>query len=233
MMKAAVVLPTYNELENIRPMVESILSAAPGVEVIVVDDDSPDGTGHVADQLARRHARVSVIHRYENRGRGLAGVEAFRRCLERGFDRVIEMDADFSHDPQYIPELLRHAGEYDVVIGSRGTPGGADAERGPVRQMITRLAWLYLRIMLGVPQVHDPTSGYRCFTRGALQRMDLDTLRARGPAIVTEILFRCRKMRIREVPIRFRDRAMGTSKFDLGAMWTSLLQAARLRLLGK
>ena len=231
-MRVAVILPTYNEVENLKPIVPAILDADERVDLVVVDDDSPDGTGHVADWLARRNPRVRVIHRYEKRGRGFAGVAGFQYALDQGYDYAIEMDADFSHDPRHLPDLLEQAPEYDVVIGSRGVEGGADLNRGLARRFVTRGAWFYLRVVLGVRHVADPTSGYRCFSAETLRRINVATLRSRGPAIVTETLFRCRRMRIKEVPIHFRDREQGKSKFSFRAMWDSLLQAVRLRLFG-
>ena len=231
--RVAVILPTYNELANLKRIVHAILAADDRIDVIVVDDDSPDGTGHVADKLARQESRVHVIHRYKSRGRGLAGIAGFRFALEHGYDYAIEMDADFSHDPRHLPELLRYAPEYDVVIGSRGVRGGVDVSRGAGRRFVTRGAWLYLQLLLGVRRVADPTSGYRCFSRTALRAIRIDALRSRGPAIVSEVLFRCRGMRIKEIPIKFRDRERGESKFNFRAMWDSLLQAVRLRITGK
>ncbi len=143
------------------------------------------------------------------------------------------MDADFSHDPFYIPQLIEESKEADVVLGSRGVKGGGESGRGPLRRLITAGAAMYLRAMLGVRGVKDPTSGYRCFRLEAMRRIRPETLTAPGPAIVSEVLFRCRGMRIKEVPIRFRDREKGRSKFGFKAMIESLLYALRLRLRGR
>jgi len=223
-------LPTYNEAENIRPMIEAILSSDQRLRVLVVDDDSPDGTAAIAQEMAEHNDRVHVMVRREQRGRGYAGVEGFQRCLDMGCDPILEMDADFSHDPAYLPDLLTASVDYDVVIGSRGVEGGGESGRGLTRRLITKGAWMYLRLMLGVWRVKDPTSGYRCFRRRVLEAIHLETLRSPGPSIVTEILFRCRKLRIQEVPIRFKDREHGYSKFHLKAMTDSLWFAFRLRL---
>jgi dolichol-phosphate mannosyltransferase len=232
-MKPAVMLPTYNEAGNLRKLTESILRAAPEMTVVVVDDESPDGTGRIADELARASDRVRVIHRREKRGRGYAGAEGLRYCVAQGFDPILEMDADFSHDPFYLPEFLAASREWDIVIGSRSVPGGGARARGLGRRLVTAGAAFYLRTLLGLKGVRDPTSGYRCFRRSVLERIHLETLTSPGPGIVTEILYRCRGFRIKEIPILFRDREQGRSKFGLRAMWESLALAARLRLKGR
>jgi dolichol-phosphate mannosyltransferase len=232
-MKPAVVLPTYNEAENLRKITEAILRVAPEMTVVIVDDESPDGTGRLADELARASGRVRVIHRRTKRGRGYAGAEGFRYCVAEGFDPIFEMDADLSHDPFYLPEFLAASREWEVVIGSRSVPGGGARARGLGRRLVTAGAAFYLRTMLGLKGVRDPTSGYRCFRRSVLESIHLETLTSAGPGIVTEILYRCRGFRIKEIPIVFQDREKGRSKFGLGAMWESLALAARLRMKGR
>ena len=232
-MKPAVVLPTYNEAENLRKITEAILRVAPEMTVVIVDDESPDGTGRLADELARASGRVRVIHRRTKRGRGYAGAEGFRYCVAEGFDPIFEMDADFSHDPFYLPEFLAASREWDIVIGSRSVPGGGARARGLGRRLVTAGAAFYLRTMLGLKGVRDPTSGYRCFRRSVLESIHLETLTSPGPGIVTEILYRCRGFRIKEIPILFQDREKGRSKFGLRAMWESLALAARLRMKGR
>jgi dolichol-phosphate mannosyltransferase len=232
-MKPAVVLPTYNEAENLRKITEAILRVAPEMTVVIVDDESPDGTGRLADELARASGRVRVIHRRTKRGRGYAGAEGFRYCVAEGFDPIFEMDADLSHDPFYLPEFLAASREWEVVIGSRSVPGGGARARGLGRRLVTAGAAFYLRTMLGLKGVRDPTSGYRCFRRSVLESIHLETLTSPGPGIVTEILYRCRGFRIKEIPILFQDREKGRSKFGLRAMWESLALAARLRLKGR
>ena len=232
-MKPAVMLPTYNEAENIRGIIGAILRAAPDARVVVVDDDSPDGTWKIVAGMAKNDERIHLIHRTENRGRGYAGAEGFRYCLEKLFDPIIEMDADFSHDPFYLPQMIAESEEWDVVLGSRGVKGGGEKGRGIIRRMITALAAAYLRRMLGVRDVRDPTSGFRCFRRRVLEEIRPDTLTSPGPGIVSELLFRCRNYCIREIPITFRDREKGKSKFGLKAMGESLFLALRLRLRGR
>jgi len=232
-MNPVVMLPTYNEAENLRKVVAAILRTEPSVTVVIVDDDSPDGTGRIADALAREDRRVRVIHRMEKRGRGYAGAEGFRYCVAEGFDPIIEMDADLSHDPFYIPQLVAESEHWDIVIGSRTVRGGLASGRRSLRRLVTLAAAMYLRVMLGVKGVSDLTSGYRCFRRRVLEAIHLETLRSPGPGIVTEVLYRCRDFRIKEIPIHFRDREKGKSKFGLKAMIESIFLAARLRWKGK
>jgi len=231
-MKPAVVLPTYNEAENIRAMIEAVLAADPAITALVVDDNSPDGTARLVGDMAAANPRVQLLLRTEKRGRGYAGAAGFCRCLDLGFDPIIEMDADFSHDPAYLPQFLKEAETWDVVIGSRAVAGGGAVGRGAARRFITWGAALYLRAMLGV-DVQDPTSGYRCFRRRVMEAVHPETLTSPGPGIVTEVLYRCRKFRIREIPIVFKDREQGRSKFGLKAMIESLRLAARLRFNGR
>ncbi len=231
-MKPAVVLPTYNEAENIQPLIRALLEAEPALTVLVVDDNSPDGTGRLADEIAVKEPRVQVLHRTERRGRGYAGAEGFSWCLARGFDPILEMDADFSHDPAALPQLLATSRDWEVVIGSRAVPGGGEEGRGALRRFITWGAAVYLRAMLGV-RVKDPTSGYRCFRRSAMEAAHPETLTSAGPSIVTEMLYRVRRCRIKEIPIQFKDRREGRSKFNLKAMTDSLKLAARLRFRGR
>lgn len=229
-MKALVILPTYNERDNIALVVNHILALSIGLDVLVVDDDSPDGTGDIADELARTHTEVHVMHRTQDRGRGLAGVAGFKYALENGYDLAIEMDADLSHDPAHIPAMLTAAQDHDLVIGSRHVEGGTEQGRGLARRAITQFAGRYMRLMLGVSHVRDCTSGFRCFRRQALEDIELGTLESRGPSIITEVLARCRGMRIKEVPIQFADRVHGESKFGFRAIRDSFWVPLKTRL---
>ena len=166
--EAVIVIPTFNERDNLRTLVEEVLALPYALAVVIVDDNSPDGTGRIADALSADREDVHVLHRMENRGRGYAGAEGFVYCLKQGFDPILEMDADFSHDPRYIPKMLEEAEHWDVVIGSRGVEGGGESGRGPLRTAITAGAAAYLRLMLGLRGVRDPTSGFRCFRRLSL-----------------------------------------------------------------
>lgn len=232
-MRPVIMLPTYNEAENIRRVIEAIHRAQPDAHVVVVDDDSPDGTWQIVAGMAEDDDQIHLIHRTERRGRGYAGAAGFCYCLEQEFDPIIEMDADFSHDPFYLPQMVAESAASDVVVGSRRVHGGREEGRGRVRRIITALAAAYLRRMLGVPDVRDPTSGFRCFRKHAMQQIRPDTLTSPGPGIVSEVLYRCRGFRIREIPITFRDREQGRSKFGLKAMLESLLLALRLRVRGR
>ncbi len=235
MLNAAVMLPTYNEADNIRRVVEQILAQPADVRVVVVDDQSPDGTGQIADQLATEYpGRVHVVHRDGPRGRGVAGVDGFKACLKLPVDCVIEMDADLSHDPDDVPRLLAAASHADLVMGSRYVRGGGEANRLLYRRIISRFANLYLRVMLGLP-IRDCSSGYRCFRRHVLEAIALDDIASHGPSILTEILWQCKRngFRIREVPIVFREREVGESKLNGTILINSLKLPITLRFGGR
>jgi len=224
-------LPTYNEAANIIKVTELILGLPVDVQVVIVDDESPDGTGKLADQLCESHpGRVHVVHRRGPRGRGLAGVEGFRYCLSLPVDCVIEMDADLSHDPLDIPRLLAAAEDADMVIGSRYVKGGGESNRLWYRRVISRFANGYLRLVLGA-SIRDCSSGYRCFRRYVLSSIGLPDIASSGPSILTEILWRCCQhgYRIREIPIVFHEREMGESKLDGKILLRSLVLPLALR----
>lgn len=226
--KVIVMIPTYNEAENIDNLLDEILSTAPFCEVLVVDDDSPDGTWKVVS--GKKDKRIHLLHRKTERGRGKAGIEGFRHALNMGARYVIEMDGDFSHNPFFIPDILKEAEYADVVIGSRYVSGGKDC-RGFIRRFLSKLAGLYIRFLLGF-KVKDPTSGYRCFSKEILERIDLDTLKANDPFIVTEVLYRCHKnnAKMKEVPIVFKDREKGKSKLGINILIGNLKKVLLLRI---
>lgn len=231
--KIWIVVPTYNERENIGNLVASLHRHLPAATVLVVDDTSPDGTAEAVKRLARRDRRLRLLLRPRNlRGRGWAGRDGFLEALRRGAEVVMEMDADLSHDPVFLPALLAplRRGEADVVLGSRFVPGGQDADRPWYRQAVSRFARKYLNLVLGL-SVKDPTSGYRAFTREALRALDVGRLRARDPFIVTEMLYRATRAgsRIAEVPIVFVDRTRGTSKLGFPTLLKYLGRALVLR----
>jgi dolichol-phosphate mannosyltransferase len=231
--RALIVIPTYNERESLPPLVRAVLAVAPEADVLVVDDASPDGTGSAADSLARELGRVHVLHRVGKRGLGPAYVDGFRYALARGYDRVVEMDADGSHRPVDLPRMLAAAGPggADVVIGSRNVPGGRVVGWSPLRHLVSKGGSLYARLLLGLP-VRDGTSGYKCIRRAALEALDLDRLRANGYAFQVEVNYALARagMRFAEVPIVFPDRTQGRSKMSgriaLEAAW--LVLALRL-----
>jgi dolichol-phosphate mannosyltransferase len=226
-----VIVPTFNERENLPALVHALLPLDPGLNILVVDDGSPDGTGEIAEELKRETGRVDVIHRTGKQGLGTAYVAGFRYALVRGYDKVLEMDADFSHRPEDLPKLLAAADHADVVIGSRNVPGGRVVGWSPVRQFVSKGGSVYARLLLGLP-VHDCTSGFKCFRRSALQVLDLDSLRSNGYAFQVEVNYACAQagLRFAEVPIVFPDRAQGKSKMS----WQIAAEAAwlvlRLRL---
>ncbi len=233
-MKTTIMIPTYNEKENIGRLIGEILALkVPGQElhVLVVDDNSPDGTSPAVAEIAKKQPRVRLITRTTDRGRGSAGVAGFRAALAEGADFVVEMDADFSHHPRYLPALIQAAEKgADVVLGSRFIRGGSDNDRGLYRQSVTKFAGVYVRTMLGV-RVKDVSSGYRCFRRQALELIGLDSIISTGPSIVLEILFRCavKKQRIVEVPIVFIDRRAGETKLNWQTLAKTLMMVARFR----
>lgn len=234
MRKTIVMIPTYNEKENIERLIAEILSLkVPGhqLHVLVVDDNSPDGTSQAVEKIAEKEQRVRVMTRYKRRGRGTAGVDGFKEALAKGADYVIEMDADFSHDPKYLPALIAAADAgADVVLGSRFVRGGSDEDRGLYRQSVTKAAGVYVRKFLEL-KIKDVSSGYRCFRRSALEQIDLDNLISTGPSIVLEILYKCavKGMKIVEVPIVFIDRRVGQTKLNWVILLETLVMVLRLR----
>ena len=229
MPKTIVFIPTYNEKENIARLVKEILKY--NVEILIVDDNSPDGTWKIAKELAKKHKNVHLLLRKGNRGRGAAGKEAYKWCLEHNADYIIEMDADFSHDPKYIPEIIKNLKEYDVVIGSRLMKQGEDIGRSLLRRAVTRLANLYIRILLGI-KVKDCNSGYRGFNREALESINIDELFSKGPAIVQEVLYKVhlKGCRIKEIPISFKNRTKGHSKLTVKELAAGYWVIIKLKL---
>ncbi len=214
---AWLVLPTYNEAENLEPLVEAARAKLPpGARVLIVDDGSPDGTGTIADRLAAEHENVGVLHRPRKEGLGPAYIAGFREALAGGAGLVLEMDADFSHDPAYLPRLLEEAKRADVVLGSRYVPGGGVSDWGPLRRGVSRGGSTYARLVLGV-DVRDLTGGFKCFRREVLEAIDLDAISTRGYAFQVEVTYRAIRLgfEVAEVPIVFRERRVGSSKMDL------------------
>ncbi|HEX9967881.1 MAG TPA: polyprenol monophosphomannose synthase [Solirubrobacterales bacterium] len=232
---AWVVLPTYNEAENVEPLVTAALSKLPpSARILIVDDNSPDGTGRIADRLAAEHNAVSVLHRPGKEGLGPAYIAGFRRALAEGAGHVLEMDADFSHEPAYLPRLLEAAGRADLVVGSRYVPGGGVGDWGPLRRAISRGGSAYARRVLGV-DVRDLTGGFKCFRREVLEAIDLDAVRSRGYAFQVELTYRAiqRGFEVAEVPIVFRDRRVGASKMSRSIVLEAIWRVPLLRFAGK
>jgi dolichol-phosphate mannosyltransferase len=237
-LKIVVIVPTYDESENVVPLLEAIreLDVA-GLEVLVVDDASPDGTAALVRAYGARHPFASVLARSGPRGRGHAGREGYLAALARGAELVIEMDGDLSHDPRYLPALIAAAKSHDVVLGSRFVPGGSDTDRVLWRRVLTVAANFYIRVVFGIA-VRDANSGYRCFRRAALEAIDPTRLRSAGPAIVQEVLFRAHRcgLRVGEIPVAFVERARGGSKLGWLQLWQGYVTVLRLRarqLLGR
>lgn len=211
---AVVCLPTYNERENLVSIVEELLRVAP-VDVLIIDDNSPDGTGAVADAIAEREPRVRVMHRPGKQGLGKAYIAGFKWALERPYKYIFEMDADFSHQPRYVPEFLRAIEHYDVVLGSRWTDGGGTENWGALRKVISKGGSLYARTILGV-DVRDLTGGFKCFRREVLEAIDLDAVQSTGYAFQIEVTYRAiqQGFRVKEIPIIFYERTAGRSKMS-------------------
>lgn len=227
------VLPTYNEAENLEAIVAAVLpilrDAVPeGFRILIVDDSSPDGTGEIADRLAGEHEEVVVLHRAVREGLGPAYLAGFQRALDAGAGWVLEMDADFSHEPQDLPRLLR-AGA-DLALGSRYVEGGHVVDWGVLRRVISRGGSWYARTVLGL-EVRDLTGGFKCFRREVLEAIDLPTIRSKGYAFQVELTYRAcaQGFRVVEVPIVFRDRRLGSSKMSWRIAFEAMWLVPRLR----
>ena len=228
-MAATVCLPTYNERENVERMVRTLVGL--GVRVLVVDDNSPDGTGEIADRLEAELAEVSVLHRPEKHGLGPAYLDGFRKALADGADLVLEMDCDFSHDPEDVRRLIATAGEADLVLGSRYVPGGRVGNWGPVRRFISRGGSLYAQLILGLP-IRDLTGGFKCYRRAVLEALPLDEIESKGYAFQIETTYRTLRkgFRVREIPITFVDRVEGGSKMSKSIVVEAVWKVPALRL---
>jgi dolichol-phosphate mannosyltransferase len=230
-LKATVIVPTYNERENISRLTTEILKQHPSLHVLIVDDNSPDGTGRIADQLAASEERIRVIHRSAKLGLGSAYRVGFRAALDMGADYLIEMDADFSHDPAMLPLFIETMRGCDLVIGSRYL-NGVSVVNWPIRRlMLSYFASVYTRLITGL-DIRDCTSGFKCFSRAAMEAIDLERIRSDGYSFQIEMNYRCRErgLRIVEIPIIFIDRHAGTSKMSKKIVREAVVMVWKLRL---
>jgi dolichol-phosphate mannosyltransferase len=229
--KAMVVIPTYNERDNARAIADQALAATPDIDLLFVDDNSPDGTGQILDDLAAVQPRTKVLHRAGKLGLGTAYLDGFRRGLAEGYQLFIEMDADFSHDPKYLPEMIARADAgADLVIGSRYVEGGGTVNWGIGRQIISRGGGLYARTILGV-DIRDVTAGFVCYRRKVLETIDLASIHSEGYGFQIEMKYRTVKagFRVEEMPIVFADRRVGQSKMSKKIVLEALTMVWRLR----
>lgn len=229
--RSLIVVPTYNERENLPLLLEAVLNVVPSeVEILVVDDGSPDGTGKIADEWASREARVHVLHRTGKLGLGTAYVAGFRWGLDQGFEQLIEMDADFSHDPKYLPVMLKSLESHDVAIGSRYVPGGGTVNWGLGRKILSRGGSLYARTVLGAP-IRDFTGGFNGWRRKVIEAVDVGTLRSDGYSFQIELKYRAFKKGFRwtEFPIVFADREVGKSKMNRRIVFEALARVWSFR----
>ena len=228
-MRATVCLPTYNEHENLEPMLRAL--GVHGVRVLVIDDNSPDGTGRLADRLAQELDYVDVLHRPRKEGLGPAYLAGFRRALADGVDRILEMDCDFSHDPKDVPRLIAATEEADLAIGSRYVGGGETANWGVVRRAISAGGSLYARVLLSVA-IRDLTAGFKCYRADVLRTIDLDAVDSKGYAFQIETVYRAVRagFRVVEVPIRFVDREVGGSKMSRAIVLEAIWKVPALRI---
>ncbi len=230
-MKTYVIIPTFNEVENIEKLIREILDLRiNGLSTVVIDDNSPDGTGELVNKLSKYDPRIKTIIRIGKRGRGRAGITGLRYALSQGADYIIEMDADFSHSPEYIPQFLSEIGNYDLIVGSRFVNGGEDRDRGVPRKIITRLAGIYSRYFLGL-KIRDVSSGFRCFRKEVFEKISLDDLISTGPSIVLELLYKITSngFRVKEMPIIFRNRRHGRTKFNCITLLRTMFVVLKLR----
>ncbi|MBL7055965.1 polyprenol monophosphomannose synthase [Candidatus Woesearchaeota archaeon] len=232
-MKTFVMVPTYNEKENIRQLIDCILKLKiKNLEIIVVDDNSPDETWKIVEKISKKDKRVHLLLRKKDKGRGSAGKDGFIYCIKNKADVIIEMDADFSHNPKYIPFMLNELKKYDVVLGSRRVKGSKEMGRGFLRRFITWGANLYITLMLGI-HVKDCNSGFRCFKSEVIEKINPYKLSSKGPAIVQEVLFKVhlKGFKIKEIPITFTDRTKGKSKLGIKQLTAGYFMVLKLKLM--
>jgi dolichol-phosphate mannosyltransferase len=231
MNRTLIVVPTYNERENLPQLAQRVLALPVSIDMLVVDDNSPDGTGRIADELAATHASIHVLHRTEKNGLGRAYIAGFKWALERGYEFIFEMDGDFSHDPNDVPKFLEAAKDSDLVLGSRYIYGIRIINWPLSRLMLSKGAATYVRVVTGMP-ITDPTGGYKCFRKRALQAIDLDAIHSNGYSFQIEMTHKLWRqgLKVVEVPIIFTDRFQGHSKMSGNIIWEAFWIVWRLWL---
>jgi len=231
-MKTFVMIPTYNEKENIKILIDKILKLRiKDLNVVVVDDNSPDGTADIVKDVFKKNKNVHLLLRKKDKGRGYAGRDGFIYCLKHGADVIVEMDADMSHDPKYIPKMIDELKNADLILGSRRVEGAEEVGRSSIRRIITFLANLYIRIILGL-KARDCNSGFRCFKRKVLEGINPEKLESKGPAIVQEVLFKAhlKGFKIKEMPITFVNRTKGKSKLGMPQLIAGYFMVLKLKI---
>jgi len=226
-------IPTYNEKENIENLINEILNLKiKNLHIVVVDDNSPDGTWKIVEKTLKKRKNVHLLLRKTKRGRGSAGKDGFIYCLNHGADVVVEMDADFSHNPKCIPLMLKELKNADLILGSRQLKGSKEVGRSFTRKLVTYFANLYIRLLLGL-KVKDCNSGYRCFKRKVLEKINLNKIESKGPAIVQEVLFKAhlKGFKIKEIPITFTNRTKGKSKLGIPQLAAGYFMVSKLKFL--
>lgn len=230
-MHTLVIIPTYNEIDNIQRLTEGIFSVLPKTDILIVDDNSPDGTGRLAATLAEKDARLKVIARPAKLGLGSAYIRGFEYALNSNYEYVLTMDADFSHSPQYLPEFLKHTSNYQLILGSRYVPGGGISNWELWRRFLSYTANLYARLALGLAY-RDLTSGFKCYSRQLLQNLDLAAIISEGYVFQIETTYRAHRQgySIKEIPIVFKGRLKGASKISRGICLEAIWKVPLLRL---
>jgi len=225
-------IPTYNEKENIKALIDRILKLKiKNLQIVVVDDNSPDETWKFVEDISKKNKNVHLLLRKKDKGRGYAGRDGFVYCLKHGADAVIEMDADLSHDPKYIPSMLKELKSADLILGSRMVENGKEIGRSLFRRFVTWGANLYIRLMLGI-NAKDCNSGFRCFKRKVLEKIEVEKLESKGPAIVQEVLFKAhlKGFKIKEIPITFVNRTKGQSKLGIPQLAIGYYMILKLKI---
>ncbi len=231
-LRAMAIVPTYNEAGNVKRLITEVLAQGNGVGIIIADDDSPDGTWKIVEEFSKKDPRVHLLRRIGVRGRGTASLAAYKYALGLGVEYIIELDADFSHNPSYIRKFLKEMGSCDVLVGSRLIKGGGETGRGPGRRVITQLANFYIRRVLGLPY-RDTTSGFKVMRRTVIEEvLKKDGFVSTGPSMLQEVSYIAHKkgFRFKEVPIIFEDRRVGRSSLDLKTLLQSLMNVPKIRM---